>query len=166
MDKTQVYKVILVGDGNVGKTSLVRRYCSGKFEESRVMTIGVDFQIKKLKLGSEEIKLSIWDMAGQEQFHFVREGFYPGGQAVAFIYDMTNIQSLKNLVSWYHEVHKILNNVPMLVIGNKLDLCNKLEPYGEMLAAKLGVDYIRTSAQDGTGVEEMFIKLASLAAKV
>ena len=166
MENTPIYKVILVGDGNVGKTSLVRRYCSGKFEESRVMTIGVDFQIKTLMLGTEKIKLSIWDMAGQERFNAVREGFYPGGQAVAFIYDMTDIQSLKNLVLWYHEVHKILRKVPMLVIGNKLDLCQRKEPFGEMLAIKMGADYIRTSAQNGTGVEEMFIKLAALASQV
>ena len=78
MSEPPHYKVVLVGDGNVGKTSLVRRFCEGKFEESRILTIGVDFQIKTVKLGEREMRLSIWDVAGQERFRTFRDQFYRG----------------------------------------------------------------------------------------
>ncbi|MGD8605628.1 MAG: Rab family GTPase, partial [Anaerolineales bacterium] len=68
MGKVPVLKVVIVGDANVGKTSLLRRYCEGKFESSRVATIGVDFQTKVVDLPDGQVKLSIWDMAGQEHF--------------------------------------------------------------------------------------------------
>ena len=73
MTTVPVLKVVIAGDGNVGKTSLIRRYCEGKFEQSRVATIGVDFQTKLVELTGGPVKLSIWDMAGQERFQVMRE---------------------------------------------------------------------------------------------
>lgn len=101
-----VYKVSILGDGAVGKTSLVRRYCEGRFEHSRVMTIGVDFQIKVVQVGERSIKLSIWDVAGQPRFKAMREGFYRGSLAAALVYDLPLDESLMNLDGWYLELKK------------------------------------------------------------
>ncbi len=85
MSSFPVLKVIIAGDGEVGKTSLVRRYCEGKFEATRVATIGVDFQTQTVDLPTGTIKLSIWDMAGQDRFQVIRAGFYRGSRSAALI---------------------------------------------------------------------------------
>ena len=81
VDGVPLLKVVIAGDGTVGKTSLVRRYCEGKFQSARIATIGVDFYTQRVALSSGVVKLSIWDMAGQERFGVVRTGFYRGSRA-------------------------------------------------------------------------------------
>ena len=97
MSSIPLYKVVIAGDENVGKTSLVRQYCEGRFETSRVSTIGVDFQTKIVTLPEGEVKLSIWDMAGQERFEIVRSGFYRGTRATALVYDLGVPDTLEHL---------------------------------------------------------------------
>lgn len=161
---SRLVKIIVVGDGNVGKTSLVRQYCEGKFEVSRVATIGVDFQTKLVKMPAGFVKLSIWDMAGQQHFKYVREGFYRGSRAGALVYDVTNEDSLKNLLAWRQEVLRALPGIPLLLVGNKCDLEHaKVLLYGKTLSSRLGIAHVTTSAMTGEGVEEMFSKIASLA---
>lgn len=122
MSDSPIYKVVLVGDGNVGKTSLVRRFCEGKFEESRVLTLGVDFQIKQIKLGERTLRLSIWDVAGQDRFRTFRDQFYAGSLAAALIYDVTSPATFFNLSRWRDEVLSAVPGLPLAVIGNKVDL--------------------------------------------
>lgn len=165
MSDIPVVKVAIVGDGNVGKTSLVRQFSDGKFEHSRVATLGADFQTKVVSLPRGDIKLSIWDMGGQKQFEPVRRVFYKGTVASALVYDTTNLESLKNLETWREELLAETNNQNFIVIGNKADL----EPQvpagaGERLAEIFKAKHIITSALDGRGVEEMFVELARMAA--
>ncbi|MFP3854567.1 MAG: Rab family GTPase [Anaerolineales bacterium] len=159
-----VLKVIIAGDGNVGKTSLIRRYCEGKFEQSRVATIGVDFQTKLVKLDQGEVKLSIWDMAGQERFQVMREGFYRGSLAAALVYDLTEPTSLEHLVKWRKEIRKVIPDLPMVVVANKRDLAPEHPmKHGRMLADKIRTSHLATSALTGEGVADMFRHLAELA---
>jgi small GTP-binding protein len=81
-------KRVWAGDANVGKTSLIRRYCTGRFEEPRSVADGVDFEIKIADVDGKPVKLSIWDMGGQEQFGAFRRTFYRGAQAIALVYDL------------------------------------------------------------------------------
>ncbi len=97
---TRLIKVVFAGDGNVGKTSLIRSYTEGKFSSSRVKTIGVDFHTHTVVLPQGKVKLSIWDMAGQEHFQFLRSSFYPGSRAAALVYDITLPESLEHLATW------------------------------------------------------------------
>jgi len=161
------YKVLLVGDGNVGKTSLVRRFCEGKFEESRILTIGVDFQIKIVQLGEKTIRLSIWDVAGQERFRAFRDQFYAGTLAVALIYDSTSPATFFNLARWRDEVRSIIPNVPTCVIGNKMDLGPVVPPAeAEGWARFEGqMPFLQTSALTGENVEAFFQGLGYLAHK-
>jgi small GTP-binding protein len=159
-----LYKVMLLGDGNVGKTSLARRYCEGKFEESRVLTIGVDFQTKVVQLPGNEVKLSIWDVAGQPRFQVVRETFYRGCRAAALVFDLCNLESLKNLIQWVKEIRQFAPEVKFLVVGNKLDLVNENKVKdGGLFADHFKAPYIETSAKTGFGVGELFTSLAELA---
>ncbi len=164
MTSIPLLKVVVAGDGAVGKTSLIRQYSEGKFEDSRVMTIGVDFQTQTVELPTGTVKLSIWDMAGQKQFEVMRSGFYRGSRAAALVYDVTLPESLKNLTTWRDEILAVVPEQPLLVVGNKIDLERHQETEAaKAFAASIGVDYLETSARTSAGVREMFIALAQLA---
>lgn len=164
MERLMVLKVVVAGDGAVGKTSLIRRYCEGKFEHTRIQTIGVDFQTQTVKLPQQTVKLSIWDMAGQERFAVVRAGFYRGSRAAALVYDVTEPQSLKDLERWREEVLGAIQEQPFLVIGNKIDLERTVSAEeGKAFADSIHASYVETSALTGEGVPALFESLAKLA---
>jgi len=164
---TQVFpiiKVVMAGDGGVGKTSLIRRYCTGMFQESRIMTIGVDFQIKIVEVDGKPIKLSIWDVAGQERFGAFRDSFYRGARAVALVYDVTDPLSLDNLTKWQREIARVAPKCNFMVVGNKIDLPRSVSHnQAEKWTQQGNFAYIETSALSGDGVEEFFVMLARLA---
>jgi small GTP-binding protein len=165
MAEVPLLKVVIVGDGAVGKTTLARRYCEGKFHESRVATIGVDFYTQHVPLPSGMVKLSIWDMAGQERFHAVRAGFYRGSRAAALVYDVTDPATLINLKRWQEEVLRAVPGQKVLVVGNKIDLERSVRSaVGRAFAAYIGAPYLETSAKTGGGVSLLFETLARLAA--
>ena len=163
-DNIPIYKVVIAGDGNVGKTSLVRRYCEGKFDESRIMTLGVDFQTKLVTLEHVTVKLSIWDVAGQDRFLSFRDTFYQGAHAVALVYDVTAPFTFFNLMHWRDEIQSIVPLVPMVVIGNKSDLYSVIPPDEAKGWAKgLNMPFLLTSAATGENVDQFFSGLAYLA---
>jgi small GTP-binding protein len=165
MPTIPVLKVVIAGDGNVGKTSLIRRYCEGKFDQSRVATIGVDFQTKLVNLPQGPVKLSIWDMAGQSRFQVMREGFYRGSLAAALVYDLTEPESLDHLQTWREEIISVVPNIPLVVVGNKRDLSpDTTLTAGRKWAQQGAVGHLATSARTGLGVETLFLALARLAA--
>jgi small GTP-binding protein len=159
-----IVKVVVAGDAGVGKTSLIRRYCTGMFQESRVATIGVDFQIKIVEMDGKSIKLSIWDIAGQERFGAFRDSFYRGARSVALVYDVSDPTSLENLPRWQAEIMRVCQTARFVVVGNKLDLGYKTprEQVAEW-ARSMGYPYIETSALTDQGVDEFFMTLTRLA---
>jgi small GTP-binding protein len=168
-DPVPLLKVVIAGDGTVGKTSLVRRFCEGKFRSARVATIGVDFYTQRVRIarGSDRekvVKLSIWDLAGQERFGIVRTGFYRGSRAAALVYDVTSLASLGNLKRWRDEVHDAVPDLPFVVVGNKVDLERAVtQELARAAANYLGAPYLETSALSGEGVAALFRTLAILA---
>jgi small GTP-binding protein len=164
MTTIPVLKVLIVGDGNVGKTSLVRRYCTGMFSASRVTTIGVDFQTQIVRLPQGEVKLSIWDLAGQDRFQVMRPGFYKGGRVAAMIYDVTDPDSFKDLGRWRQELIEVVPNQPMVIVGNKIDLPRVQEAEeARAFADSIRAPYLETSAATGDGVDALFDTIARLA---
>lgn len=154
-------KVVVAGDGNVGKTSLIRRWCEGRFESSRVMTIGVDFQTKIVDLPDGAVKLSIWDVAGQERFEAMRPGFYRGSRAVALVFDAAEQASFLSLARWQAEIRKAVPAARFLVVANKVDLARVVPAEaGRQLALALRAPYVETSAATGDGVPQLFEALA------
>lgn len=159
-------KIVVAGDGNVGKTSLIRQYCEGRFEQSRVATIGVDFQTKTIEIKGHTIKLSIWDMAGQIHFQSVRSGLYRGSRTAALVHDVTNNESLTHLPKWYEEITAVVPQQRFLVVGNKIDLQPDYDvTEAKKFAASINAPYLTTSASTGEGVEKMFLAMALLALK-
>ena len=166
MNQLPLLKVVVIGDGAVGKTTLIRRYCEGKFFASRVATIGVDFYTQRVQLPERMVKLCIWDMAGQERFQVVRVGFYRGSLAAALVYDVTSMASLGNLKRWRDEVFQAMPGQPLVVVGNKVDLPRAVRPeLGRAAARYLGAPHIETSALIGEGVAALFETLATLAVR-
>lgn len=159
------YKVAMIGDGNVGKTTLLRRFATGMFQESRIMTIGVDFQTVNVKSGDLSFKLTIWDLAGQDRFASFRENFYRGARAVAMVFDVTDRQSFEDLPRWRQEAQTVVDHNRFLVVGNKIDMPNRMVETAEskQYAALIKAAYLETSAKTGDGVSRLFELLARAA---
>lgn len=159
-----VAKVVIAGDGRAGKTSLIRRYCVGMFQESRVMTIGVDFQTKEVDVDGRSIKLSIWDIGGQDRFESFRDTFYRGAKAVALVYDVTDLTSMNNLPRWHEEIKKAAPAARFIVVGNKIDLHRSVpREQAKAWTRTQHLPYCETSALTGEGVDLFFKALAWLA---
>jgi len=161
---TPLVKVVVAGDGNVGKTSLIRRYTEDKFDISRVATIGVDFHTHSVNLPDRQVRLSIWDMAGQDRFRVMRPGFYKGSRAAALVFDITNPESLEHLLGWREEILEIVPDQNFVVVANKIDLDRTQNPeIAHRFAKLIHAPYIETSALTGKGVTTMFKLLAQIA---
>ncbi|MGV9205173.1 MAG: GTP-binding protein [Promethearchaeia archaeon] len=161
--KNFIYKICIVGDGGVGKTSMVLRYTDNKFKQNYIMTIGSNFSTKQVDLPEYPnyiIKLQIWDLAGQKHFSFVRPPFYRGATGIIYVFDITRRSSFANLPGWKEEVEKVIDHKPSILIGNKLDLAQDREvgkKDGEALMKELGcTNYFETSAKTGNNIDKVF----------
>jgi Ras-related protein Rab-2A len=163
---SRVLKVVLGGDANVGKTSLIHRYCTGEFDPSREMTIGVDFHLYDVEIQDEPIRLVVWDLGGQERFASARQAFYRGTQAVGLVFDASNRTSFYNLMRWWRETHEYLPAVPVLLLANKTDLPRQIsDDEAKQIAEAWSIQFFESSCADGTGVTEFFDALAQNAWK-
>jgi len=159
-----IYKVVVVGDGGVGKTSMVLRYCENAFKENYIMTIGSNFSTKQVELEEYPnylVKLQLWDLAGQKHFSFVRPPFYRGSSGIIFVFDLTRRSSFQNILDWKSEVEKVIGDgKPSMLVGNKIDLADSREvgeKEGEALKDEINaISYIDTSAKDDVGVHPVF----------
>ncbi|KAG5884191.1 hypothetical protein JTB14_020714 [Gonioctena quinquepunctata] len=119
----RIYKIIVIGDSNVGKTTLTYRFCEGKFLEFAEATIGVDFRSRTVNIDGENVTLQLWDTAGQERYRMsmVRH-YYKNANAIIFVYDVTNASSFDSLKKWFEECdNNCLQDVPKILVGNKCD---------------------------------------------
>lgn len=158
-------KILLVGDGGVGKTSTVKRFTKGFFQGEYKMTVGVDIMTRDVQLESGGIAaLSIWDIAGQERFNFVRTGFYKGASGVLVVFDLTRRGTFDPGVSkWIDEIREFAGDVPLIILGNKKDLEESREVAVQEaldLAKHFGAEYLETSAKTGQNVDQAFYSLA------
>ncbi len=149
----------------MGKTSLIRRYATGKFEISTLSTIGVDFETKKLNVDGTDILLNIWDFAGEKKFRVLFPSYVSGASGALLLYDITNKKSLQDLENWF----KVISNVPYppktkLLIEAKVDLESKREISKEIAAKffkenNFQGELLSTSAKTGENVEKAFTML-------
>ncbi len=159
-------KVILGGDGNVGKTTMIHRMNTGRFEARRSVTVGVEFHIHDVALGESLTRLIVWDLGGQDRFAFTRKAFYLGSKAVGLVYDASERQSFDRLPTWRKEVRELLPHVPIVMVGNKIDLPRQVNPEeGKALADAWGVAFFETDCTSGQGVRDFFDALADAAVR-
>jgi small GTP-binding protein len=162
--KPHVLKVVLGGDANVGKTSLIERYCTCQFDPQRDMTIGVDFHLYDIEVEHKSLRLVVWDLGGQERFTFARRAFYRGAQAVGLVFDVSNRVSFYNLMRWWRETREFLPDVPILLLANKIDLPRQVpREQAEEIAQAWRVPFFESSCASGEGVNEFFEALARYA---
>jgi Ras-related protein Rab-1A len=159
-----LFKVLLIGDSSVGKTSVLLRYVDDTFNPEFQTTIGVDFKISTFQLNGKVIKLQLWDTAGQDRFKNIVASYYRGAHGIILAFDITNSNSFQNVSRWYDEAQNYLQkSVPKLLIGNKADLGNQRTVRTEEakeLADRLGVQYIETSAKSSQNVKLAFETLS------
>ena len=163
----QNYKIILLGDGAVGKTSIRKRYLGEGFEKSYTMTLGADFAIKRV----DDTVFQIWDLAGHPFFRNIQDIYFGGANGVILVFDLTRIESLNNLQTWIDQTIKVNQRpLPCVIVGNKSDLYDKeslkefrpeVNDYIDELAKCMDheIDYIESSALLGENIDLIFEKL-------
>lgn len=160
----QAVKVVLAGDGAVGKSSLIYRLCTERFDPRRKMTIGVEFHIYDVSHDISPTRLIVWDVGGQDHFAFTRRAFYRGSKAVGLVYDASDRKSFERLPRWKSEIGENLPRVPLVLAANKTDLSRQVSPEeGQALAATWQIPFYETSCVSGKGVREFFSAVASAA---
>ncbi len=165
MSKPSFLKVVLLGDGGVGKSSLIQRFVSNKFDPSLFHTIGVEFLNKDLEVDGERFTLQIWDTAGQERFKSLRTPFYRGTDCCLLTFAIDDAQSFQNIAIWrkeflYYADVKDPESFPFVVLGNKCDLASERKVNTDEASAWCTqngkLPYFETSAKDAVNVEKAF----------
>ena len=159
----QSYKVIILGESSVGKSSIIDRLTKNKFSEISISTVGQFYTEKILEIKNNKIKFEIWDTAGQEKFRSLISNYYNGCDGAILVYDITNRKSYDELVNyWYNEILKNCPNIIFGIAGNKFDLFEKEkvnEKEAKEFADKIGAIFYSTSAKEGIGIDTLFQEL-------
>ena len=163
-----IFKIVLIGDGAVGKTSIRRRYMGEGFKTDFLATMGADFAYLKNDIEEHEIEWQIWDLAGQPAFRNVMKAYFKGSMGILAVYDVSQPTTLEGIDSWIQEATfnaKTFPELPVVLVGNKADLreeipnCTKTID-GFIKAKSLNAEFIETSAKTGENIEDAFTKLA------
>ena len=161
-----VFKIIIIGDSGVGKSSLLRRFADQSFTENYINTIGVDFKVRTFDIFGKTVKLNIWDSAGQERFRTIVNTYYRGAHGICLVYDITDLESFTKLGDWLNDVKELAEtNAKKLIIGTKLDMesqrCVKKEQV-QSYSEQCKIPFIETSSKNGLNVEAAFNEMTKL----
>ena len=164
------FKLVIIGNSHVGKTSLMLRYAENVFKDKHISTIGVDFKIVKVKVGDIFVKLQIWDTAGQDRFRTMSSTYYRGADGAIIVYDVTSSESFNNVGRWLEDMNMYNRNVFKIIVGNKNDntstdtLSTETKVVStqeaKKLADRLDLKLFETSAKEDKNVREMFEDVA------
>ena len=160
-------KVIVIGDSGVGKTAITKRLVENSFQEHTASTIGIEYEFTTINVNGKSVKLSIWDTAGQEKFKSVSRAYYRQAACVLLVFDITVKETFEHVNSWLQDVRSLSDGEPsFILVGNKSDLAesrvvstSEAQDFGE----ENHIEYIETSAKEGTNVSEAFIRCAAVA---
>ena len=164
-----IFKITVIGDGMVGKTSLIKKFTHGGFQFDYIRTIGAQFSKYIQNIDGNSCTLSLWDIAGQDEFFFLRPSFYNGSKAAIIVYSLEDNQlgkdSFKHISNWHNDIKKFCGNIPIILLGNKVDLIDK-NVLDESKVLKLTrkrefLAHFITSALTGEGVVEAFQAILS-----
>ncbi|MFX0004453.1 MAG: GTP-binding protein [Candidatus Hermodarchaeota archaeon] len=164
---TYNFKFIIIGDHNVGKSSIIRRFAEDRFLENYRATIGLNIISHNFESFGNRINISLWDIGAQEYFRRYRKTYYNGAQAAFIVFDITNDKSFENVINWFNELIQFIDNksLPVIIIGNKKDLTikRKINKQDALKltkslndASKTNILYLETSALTGENIEDAF----------
>ncbi|NVM01318.1 MAG: GTP-binding protein [Candidatus Helarchaeota archaeon] len=163
--KRYTFKLVLVGDFAVGKTSLIHEYMEKKFQYDYKPTIGANIAKKVFTMPKSKVVASVnfWDIAGQKMFATLHRPFFEGANGVLIVYDVTRSDSFNNLSNWFSDFKKIVkSDIPGVIVGNKIDLERKVSTKeGKNYAESIGFYFIETSAKENKNVEDAFRHILS-----
>mmetsp|Transcript_36910 Transcript_36910/g.85269 ORF Transcript_36910/g.85269 Transcript_36910/m.85269 type:complete len:208 (-) Transcript_36910:49-672(-) len=160
-DYDHLFKILLIGDAGVGKSSIMLRFTDDSFDQHINSTIGVDFKVKMLKTRGTRVKMTIWDTAGQERFRTLTSSYYRGAQGIILTYDVTRADSFASLDQWLQEMEVYCpgggREVVKLLVGNKIDKDRVVErEVAEEWARSKGMIFLETSAKTNVGIKQAF----------
>jgi Ras-related protein Rab-18 len=157
-----LFKILLVGDTGVGKSSVLLRFTDDRYDDEQLSTIGVDLKVKYLDVRNKRIKCTIWDTAGQERFRTLTASYYRGSQATILVYDVTRKETFDSLQHWYDEIthHTAQGKIVKILVGNKIDLEKRQvsRQEGEAFAREHGMMFIECSAKSRVGIQQVFME--------
>jgi small GTP-binding protein len=161
-----IFKVVIFGDAGCGKTTLRKRFMTNKFISNSQQTIGVDFETKILEVDGKEVKLLIWDFAGEERFRFMFPQYIYGAMGGILMYDITNYSSFSHTIDWLTVINRTRERFPIVLLGSKIDLDDFREVSykdGYDLAKSMSLnEFNECSSKTGKNVQESFANLTSI----
>merc|ERR1712062_592749 len=164
MSYAYLFKYIIIGDTGVGKSCLLLQFTDKRFQPVHDLTIGVEFGARMINIEGKQIKLQIWDTAGQEAFRSITRSYYRGAAGALLVYDITRRDTFNHLTTWLEDARQHANsNMAIMLIGNKSDLEARRDvkrEEGEAFAREHGLIFMETSAKTAANVEEAFINTA------
>ncbi len=159
-----IFKITVIGDARVGKTTLIHKFTQSHFDKNYIKTIGAQLSIFNDEINGDKIKLQFWDIAGQDDFHFLRRSFFKNSKTAIIVYSLEENklgeESFNHIPFWYNEIIKYCGNIPIVVFANKVDLVdedNIDKSEIQKIVSKFNfLEYYITSAKTGNGVIEAF----------
>lgn len=161
-----VFKYIIIGDSGVGKSCLLLQFTDKRFEPLHDLTIGVEFGARMVSIDGKNVKLQVWDTAGQESFRSITRSYYRGACGALLVYDVTRRETFAHLQTWLEDAKANSNTaITIMLIGNKCDLENKRQvskEEGEQFAKAHGLVFMETSAKTAQNVDDAFLRTAAM----
>ncbi len=164
------FRIVLLGEASVGKTSLLRRYTENAFDDEYKQTVGTTFATKDARVSdksgvSRAVRLIIWDMGGQSTYRELRRQFMRGASGAIIVYDVTRPETFMAMNTWYESFREVCPDAPAIICANKIDLESKRmvpQQPGIMLKNWFQAEYFETSAKMGTAVSDVFMHIAQI----
>jgi len=161
-----MFKLLIIGNSSVGKTSFLFRYADDSFTSAFVSTVDIDFKVKTVFRNDKRVKLQIWDTAGQERYRTITTAYYRGAMGFILMYDITNEESFNSVQDWSTQIKTYSwDNAQVTLAGNKCDMEDERvvsNERGKQLAEQLGFEFFETSAKDNINVKQVFERLVDL----
>lgn len=161
-----LFKILIVGDSGVGKSSLLLRFADDTYTDSFISTVGVDFKIRTMTIDGKVIKFQLWDTAGQERYRTITHSYYRGAHGIIVVYAINNLNSFNNLPMWLDDVQQYAQkHAQKLLVGTKYDL-NEQRQVSEMQASQFAqacdLQHLESSAKCAYNVDQVFINMAKI----
>lgn len=164
-----ILKLVAIGDPNTGKTSLSNRFATNTFKKTYIVTLGMNMIVKKIALKDSVVELPIWDIGTQPSFKSIVPMYYQGSLGAVVVFDKTKMTTFKNVNRWITELRGHVKEIPLIILGNKIDLVDEIEVHDDQITEYLAdlrgrwseeVFYYDTSAKTAENVNEAFVRLA------